>query len=103
MSSPVSQRDSSEARNTAMGAMSEGCPTRPSGVMAIICLIDRLGGVTCDAIEPMLMMLPPRGPKYLMASHGARGADGPEIAACPDDGRGTRHPCRRRERLSASV
>ena len=37
MSSPVSQLDSSEARNTAIGAMSEGCPTRPRGVMAIMC------------------------------------------------------------------
>src|SRR5207244_4841554 len=119
MSSPVSQLDSSEARNTAIGAMSEGCPTRPRGVMAIMCFsyslptpimpaarapsvavapglmeftriclgpnsfastrvmasrallvavyIDRLGGVNWDAIEPMLMMLPPRRPKYLTA------------------------------------
>jgi hypothetical protein len=35
--SGVSQLDSSEARNTAIGAMSEGCPTLPRGVMGIIC------------------------------------------------------------------
>ena len=37
MISPVSQPDSSEARNTAVGAMSEGLPDAAEGVMAIIC------------------------------------------------------------------
>ena len=36
--SPVIQRESAEARNTAAGAMSLGWPMRPSGVCASICL-----------------------------------------------------------------
>jgi hypothetical protein len=32
--SPVTQRDSSDAKNTATGAISSGCPVRPSGVRA---------------------------------------------------------------------
>src|SRR6202007_2345256 len=40
MISPVSQPASSEARNTATRAMSSGWPTRPSGVLAIICFLD---------------------------------------------------------------
>src|ERR1700756_5435427 len=37
MISPVSQPESSEARNTATPAMSDGVPMRPSGVMATSC------------------------------------------------------------------
>src|SRR6266446_1752873 len=48
MRSPVTQLDSSEARNTAIGAMSEGCPTRPSGVMALLC------EHPCDCVEGTL-------------------------------------------------
>jgi hypothetical protein len=36
MISPVSQEDSGEAGKTAIGAISSGCPNRPSGVRAII-------------------------------------------------------------------
>ena len=33
----MTQRDSSDAKNTATGAISSGCPVRPSGVRAINC------------------------------------------------------------------
>src|SRR5260370_21078510 len=35
--SPVNHAEAPEARNTATGAMSSGCPNRPSGVCATIC------------------------------------------------------------------
>ena len=118
MRSPVSHPESSEARNTAIGAMSSGWPRRPSGVLATICfskslpmmpmLVRALGldasgidGVDADlaraqlarqlrrhridgalggridrrvrgrarlTTEPMLITLPPSGPKCLTAS-----------------------------------
>src|ERR1700730_4932348 len=37
--SPVTQRDSSDAKNTATGAISSGCPVRSSGVRATACEI----------------------------------------------------------------
>src|SRR5215510_557916 len=40
--SPVIQRESSEARKTAAGATSRGCPIRPSGVCASYCLRNSL-------------------------------------------------------------
>src|SRR5262249_40168289 len=35
MSTPVTQAKSAEARNAATGAMSSGCPDRPSGASAV--------------------------------------------------------------------
>src|SRR3984885_2126795 len=118
INSPVSQLESSEARNTATGAMSFGCPMRPSGVCdsahlwkslpikPAVCtpsvstipgLIEltriffgpssfdsvrvtestaplvavytlAVGGLLELATEPILIMLPPSGPKYFNAS-----------------------------------
>ena len=42
MISPVNHADSSDARNTAIGAMSDGCPMRPRGVMATSCCSNSL-------------------------------------------------------------
>ena len=42
MISPVSQPESSEARNTTTPAMSDGVPMRPSGVMATSCFSNSL-------------------------------------------------------------
>ena len=59
MISPVSQPDSSEARNTAIGAMSEGCPMRPRGVMAIVCFSKSLPTpITPAARAPSVAVAP---------------------------------------------
>ena len=58
MISPVSQPDSSEARNTAIGAMSEGCPMRPRGVMAIICFSKSLPTPITPAARAPRLPLP---------------------------------------------
>ena len=59
MSSPVSQPDSSEARNTAIGAMSEGCPTRPGEAQVRLDgnLVSRSVGTYRKTIMPSMNML----------------------------------------------
>ena len=57
MISPVSQPASSEARNTATRAMSSGWPTRPSGVLAIICFLDSVP-MTPAACAPSVSVPP---------------------------------------------
>ena len=48
--SPVTQRASSDARNTATGAISSGCPTRPNGVCCNICFSKSLPTIPADRV-----------------------------------------------------
>ena len=53
----VSHREASEARNTAMWAMSSGCPKRPRGVCAINCFCKSLP-ITHRAYAPSVSVPP---------------------------------------------
>ena len=48
--SPVTHRASSDARNTATGAMSSGCPIRPNGVCCNICFSKSLPKIPADRV-----------------------------------------------------